>query len=306
MSPQQPVLAGEVVASFGRHYKVETDQGHYLCFTRGKRSDIACGDRVQIRLQSEDQAVIEQCLERRNLIYRSDQFREKLIAANVDQIIIVIAVEPSFSPDLVSRALVAAEAAEVPVLIVLNKSELAGFQSAQERAAPYARLGYTIVECSLKTQPQVALERLLPYLADKTHVILGQSGMGKSTLVNLLIPNALAQTREISEKLDSGKHTTTSAQLYHGGLQNQAFRVIDSPGFQEFGLAHLTVRELENAFVEFRPHLGGCRFYNCQHLNEPGCAVIAAAERGLVSTERLQLYRQLWSEIKNHQDSRFK
>ncbi len=297
------LLTGEVIASYGRQYKVRTNQRDFLCFTRGKRTDIACGDHVQIRIQSEDQAVVETCLKRHNLIYRSDQFREKLIAANVNQIIVVIAAEPSFSPDLVSRALVAAEAADVPVLIVLNKSELASFRTARERAEIYSRLGYRIIDCSLKTERQQALDRLLPYLADKTNVILGQSGMGKSTLVNLLIPDAQVQTREISEKLDSGKHTTTSAQLYHGSWKNQAFRVIDSPGFQEFGLAHLSVRELENAFVEFRPHLGGCRFYNCQHLNEPGCAVIKAVEHGDIASARMNLYRQLHSELKiHHQD----
>ncbi len=297
------LLTGEVIASYGRQYKVRANQRDFLCFTRGKRSDIACGDQVQIRVQSEDQAVIEKCLERRNLIYRSDQFREKLIAANVDQIVLVIAAEPSFSPDLVSRALVAAEAADVPVLIVLNKSELPSFDVTRERAHSYVELGYEVLETSLKTRPQEALQSLLPSLAGKTNVILGQSGMGKSTLVNLLIPDAQVQTREISEKLDSGKHTTTNAQLYQGTLAGQMFRVIDSPGFQEFGLAHLSVRELENAFVEFRPHLGGCRFYNCQHLNEPGCAVLAAAERGDITASRLSLYQQLHSELKiHHQD----
>jgi ribosome biogenesis GTPase len=298
------LLTGEVVATFGRHYRVRVDHQDYLCFTRGKRSDVACGDQVQICIQSKDQGVIEKRLERRNLIYRSDQFREKLIAANVDQILLVLAAEPSFSPDLVSRALVAAEAAEVPLLIVLNKSELPGFEAARARTALYVELGYEVLECSLKTQPQAALQCLLPRLLAKTTAVIGQSGMGKSTLINLLITDAKAQTREISEKLDSGKHTTTYAQLYCGEWQSQAFRLMDSPGFQEFGLAHLSVRELENAFVDFRNHLGGCRFYNCQHLNEPGCEILRAAERGMVDVARLQLYWKLVRELKPLRDYR--
>lgn len=295
------LLTGEVVAAYGRHYRVLAQDIDFQCFTRGKRSDVACGDQVLIRPQSAAQAVIEKILPRRNLLYRSDIFREKLIAANIDQILLIIAAEPSFSPDLVSRALVAAEAADVPVFILLNKSELPSFAVARQRASLYADLGYPLLNMSLKTDTQAALHLLLPYLRDKTSLILGQSGMGKSTLVNRLIPDAQAQTREISEKLDSGKHTTTYAQMYCGESMGIRYRLVDSPGFQEFGLAHLTVRELENAFKEFRSHLGGCRFYNCQHLNEPGCALTEAQAHGFIVPERLDLYRQLYRELKIHQ-----
>lgn len=290
-------MEGEVVAVFGRHYRVQVGDVAYQCFTRGKRSDVACGDKVKIKQQSLDQGVIEQVLERSNLLYRSDPFRQKLIAANIDQIVLVVATEPTFSLDLVSRTMVAAEVAGTPLIIVLNKSELPSFTEACARIAPLAGLGYVVIQTSFKTQPEQAVRALLPILANKTSVILGQSGMGKSTLVNLLVPNARIPTQEISTRLDSGKHTTTFAQIYPGVCEGQAYRLVDSPGFQEFGLAHLTHSDLENAFVEFRRFLGDCRFYNCQHFNEPDCAVRTAAERGEISHERMGLYRRLRAEI---------
>lgn len=290
-------LLGEVVAAFGRHLRVCTDdRRHWQAVTRGRKADVACGDRVEVRQQSADQCVIERVLERRNLVFRSDQYRQKLIAANIDQIVIVLATEPGFSEDLLSRALVAAEADDVPALIVLNKIELPPADAARARVARYAALGYRVVETSLKTAPGNALATLRPLLAGRTSVVLGQSGMGKSTLVNLLVPGAAAATREISAKLDSGRHTTTSAQIYQG----DGFRIVDSPGFQEFGLAHLDPRALENAFIEFRRHLGGCRFYNCKHLDEPGCSIAAAAQAGAIAAGRHALYRQLYSELKMH------
>jgi len=302
MKPRAPrrdseVLDAEVLAAFGRQLRVRSDDGRdWQAVTRGRKADVACGDRVAVRVQSADQCVIESVHARRNLVFRSDQYRQKLIAANIDQIVIVLATEPNYSDDLLSRALVAAEVDDVPALIVLNKIELPSAAAARARVAPYAALGYRVLETSLKAAPEQALAALLPELAGKTSVVLGQSGMGKSTLVNLLVPGAAAATREISDKLDSGKHTTTSAQIYTG----EGFRLVDSPGFQEFGLAHLDVRTLENAFVEFRTHLGGCRFYNCQHLDEPGCAISAAAGNGAISAARYALYRQLHSELKQH------
>ncbi|CAN5468707.1 ribosome small subunit-dependent GTPase A [soil metagenome] len=283
---------GEVVATYGRNSRVEADGRTWYCVLRGRRGEIACGDQVEWRETSSGEGVIEQVLPRRNLLYRSDAYRRKLLAANVDQVLIVVAVEPSFSTDLVSRALVAAESADIPLTALLNKVELAALASARERLAPFIALGVSVVETSLKIEPADAVAQLLPVLAGKTTVVIGQSGMGKSTLVNLLVPDAAADTREVSVKLDSGKHTTTSARIYGG----EGFRLVDSPGFQEFGLAHLDLLELQNAFVEFRPLLGGCKFYNCRHHDEPGCAIVAAVARGEIAQDRYELYRQLASE----------
>jgi ribosome biogenesis GTPase len=297
------MIEGEVIATFGRQCRVMPDgtadsikpESAVRCVTRGRRADIACGDRVKWRATSAGEGVIEQVMERRNLLFRSDQFRQKLIASNVDRVLIVVAVEPTFSDDLLSRALVAADAVDLSVGVLLNKVELPGAERARERLAVYSRLGAHMMECSLRQSPEAALAVLLPWLRDATTVVIGQSGMGKSTLVNLLIPLAQIATREISERLDSGKHTTTSAQIHAG----DGFRLVDSPGFQEFGLAHLSARMLENAFIEFRPHLGGCRFYNCRHLDEPNCAVSAAVESGNITSHRHDLYRQLLSELRD-------
>ncbi|AJC21812.1 ribosome small subunit-dependent GTPase A [Pandoraea pulmonicola] len=282
---------GRVTAAHGRHYVVEADDGEtVLCFPRGKKSEIAVGDEVQWA-RTGDQGVIEEILPRRNLLYRSDQFKSKLFAANIDQLVIMLATEPYFSEDLLGRALVAAEANELRPLIVLNKTDVAhAVPAARERLAPYRALGYEVLELSVRADPAAATALLQPRLAHQASLLLGQSGMGKSSLVNLLVPNADAATREISTVLNSGKHTTTFTRIFHlpeGGL------LIDSPGFQEFGLHHLKEGALERAFPEFRPLLTGCRFYNCHHLKEPGCAILEAVADGRISAQRHALYAQL-------------
>jgi ribosome biogenesis GTPase len=284
---------GLVVAAHGRHYVVApTGAGSLLqCFPRGKKSDVAVGDRVVYEPSSADQGVIVEIRERRNLLYRSDQYKSKLFAANLDQLLIVLATEPHFSEDLLGRALIAAEANALKPLIVLNKTDVeVALPAARARLEPYRALGYEVLEVSIKARPDAAREALDEHLRDHATLLLGQSGMGKSTLVNLLVPDADVATREISTALNSGRHTTTFTRLYPlpaGGA------LIDSPGFQEFGLHHLSEGRLERAFPEFRLLLPNCRFYNCHHLHEPGCAVLEAVEHGHISPERHALYAQL-------------
>jgi ribosome biogenesis GTPase len=294
-APSSTRVAGLVIAAHGRHYMVAPEDGSPMlqCFPRGKRSEVAVGDHVIYEPTSADQGVIVEIGERRNLLYRSDQYKSKLFAANLDQLLVVLATEPHFSEDLLGRALVAAEANELKPLIVLNKTDVTGaLEGARKRLEPYRALGYTVVEVSIKTQPDAARPALLEHLQGHSTLLLGQSGMGKSTLVNLLIPDAEVATREISTALNSGRHTTTFTRLYPlPGADGGA--LIDSPGFQEFGLHHLTEGRLERAFPEFRPLLPNCRFYNCHHLQEPGCAILEAVADGRIRRERHALYAQL-------------
>lgn len=303
-----------IVAAHGRHYVIELDDGSRLHgFPRGKRSECAVGDRVTIERAASDQCVITGFKPRKNLLHRSDQFKSKLLAANIDQVVIVLATEPGFSEDLLGRALVSAEALGIRPLIILNKIDLtARLEEARGRLALYRDLGYETLFLSVHGSPEDTLAQLRPQLAHRASILIGQSGMGKSSLLNLLIPGVEAQTREISAKLDSGKHTTTFTRLYHlpasvdgdetaaGGSDDPHARqrgcLIDSPGFQEFGLHHLSEGMLERAFPEFRPRLSDCRFYNCHHINEPGCGVLESMKSGEISTRRHQLYTQLLHE----------
>ncbi len=278
---------GQVVAAFGRHFDVETPDGIVSCVTRGKKGGIACGDRLQIEMTGSAQGVIKSIDPRSSLLFRSDEFKEKIIAANVTQIIVVVAAEPAFYEDLVSRCLIAAEAASLKIVVVLNKCDLEqATRAALAQLQLYRDLGYPLITLSAKQD----ISPLRPYLQGETSVLVGQSGMGKSSIINALLPAAQAHTREISQALNSGKHTTTHARLYH--LDDDS-HIIDSPGLQEFGLAHVNEMDIAYAFVEFRPYLGHCRFSNCRHLVEPGCAVLEAVIEGKIDSRRLGTFHKL-------------
>lgn len=281
---------GQIVASFGRQFTVELAHGRTIaCVTRGKKGGAACGDRVRVALTSPSQGVIEAILPRQSLLYRSDAFREKIIAANVTQIIIVLAAVPSFYEDLVSRCLVAAEASGIKALILLNKADLEKETArALETLQLYRDLGYPLLPLSAHSD----VTPLRPFLEGETSVLVGQSGMGKSSIINALLPGIHAETREISQTLDSGKHTTTFARLYHLDTNSH---IIDSPGLQEFGLHHLKPEEIDHAFIEFRPWLGRCKFNNCHHRSEPGCAVLEAVAAGSINPRRLAAYHKMVS-----------
>lgn len=287
-----PPLQGTVVAAYGKRYQVELTDGkkRISCVTRGKKTDLACGDIVTIKLTDKHEGVVETALPRKTLLYRSNAFKSKMLAANVSQIIIVLATQPSFYEALLNRCLIAAEAANIKALIVLNKCDLADNDDAKQKLALYTALGYQVISLSAKED----ISSLRPYLQGEASILVGQSGMGKSTIINALLPNEAVRTREVSHVLDSGKHTTTAAHLYHLDEYSQ---LIDSPGLQEFGLHHLSTDELEHAFVEFRPFLGKCRFNNCKHLQEPDCAITEAVAANKITAERLAIYKMLRLEI---------
>jgi ribosome biogenesis GTPase len=282
---------GLVVGAYGKRYDVELpDRSVISCVTRGKKTDLACGDAVEIKPTSTGEGVIERFLPRKSLLYRSNAYRTKMLAANVTQAVIVLATTPSFYEELLNRCVVAAEAAGIKPLILLNKCDLAEYGKTMERLTYYQNLGYEVQPLSAKQD----ITPLRHYLNGEVSVLVGQSGMGKSTIVNALLPDLKVRTQEVSQVLDSGKHTTTATHLYH--LDDES-DLIDSPGLQEFGLYHLSIEQLEHAFIEFRPYLGKCRFNNCRHLKEPDCAVIAAVDAGAISPKRLSCYQGLLHEL---------
>jgi ribosome biogenesis GTPase len=288
-----------VVASHGRHFLVEReDGGRLICHPRGKRSDAVVGDRVQWN-ETHDEGVIERIEQRRNLFYRQDEIRTKSFAANLDQVLVLVAAEPEFSEHQLARALIAAEAEHIAPLIALNKSDLVEqFERAWERLLPYQRMHYGVLPLSLRLSKDVDRAKLMKHLQGKTTLVLGPSGAGKSTLINTLVPTATAQTGEISQALNAGKHTTTTTTLYWVDA-DRTTALIDSPGFQEFGLHHLEPAQLASLMPDLRAHLGQCRFYNCTHLHEPGCGVIDAVGGSAegITPSRYRIYKDLFEEL---------
>ena len=314
--PRQPpgpsadaqLLDGLVVGSHGRHCVVETPAGErVICHPRGKKLAVVVGDGVRWR-PSHDEGTVEQITPRRNLLYRQDAVRTKSFAANLDQVLILVAAEPEFSEHQLARALIACEAAHIEPLIVLNKADLAEpFARAWQRLAPYRAMGYAVLPLAAKPRgPAPAQADTLAALGQRLHrrttLILGPSGAGKSTLINRLIPGAAAQTGEISQALNSGKHTTTTTTWYWLD-EARASALIDSPGFQEFGLHHIDPMQLAAYMPDIRPHVAECRFYNCTHLHEPGCGVTAQVQSSAgadgISASRYRIYSELFAELRD-------
>jgi ribosome biogenesis GTPase / thiamine phosphate phosphatase len=298
------------VAGHGRHVWVETTDGRrVICHPRGKKSQAVVGDRVQW-LASQDEGTIEQVDPRANLFYRQDEIRTKSFAANLDQILLLIAAEPEYSEYQIARALIAADAQRIAPIIALNKSDLTQpFNQAWGRLAPYRNMGYTVLPLALKPRAISTtmaplkshdLHTLAPMLLGKTTLVLGPSGAGKSTLINRLIPNAQVLTNEISTALNTGKHTTTSTSLYWVDRATKT-AVIDSPGFQEFGLNHIERMHLAGLMPDIKAFASDCKFYNCTHLHEPGCGVIAAMKGTdspeKISVKRYKIYSDLFAEL---------
>ena len=291
---QQVVVEGRVVADFGREFLVEVaDRRQIVCTRKGKKQDATCGDFVEVRLTGSAQGSIERLGTRRNLLFRSDQWSEKTLAANVDQVVILLAPRPLFSEAFLNLSLVACEAARIPVVIALNKSDLPEHAAALKSLAVYEKIGYTVISMSAKFD---VAQPLLPHLEKKLTLLVGQSGMGKSKTVNALVLSEVARVGDLTASLDSGAHTTTFSRFYR---LDKDTAIIDTPGFQSFGLFHLTEDQIGEAMREFRPYLGRCKFNDCAHMGEPGCEVTTAAGRGEITKERLSFYQVL---IEQHRE----
>lgn len=293
---------GLVVSAHGRHALIEQPDGAtVLCHARGKKLNAVVGDRVRW-LRSHDSGVITGVLPRRNLLRRQDHVRSKLFAANLDQVLVMLAAVPTFSEQLLARLLIACEAERIAVRIVLNKSDLqTPFEQARQRLAPYAAMGYAVLPLSAARNEHAVLAPLQQQLTGRTTLLIGPSGVGKSTLVNRLIPEAGARTAEISQALQSGRHTTTATRWYWLDRERGS-ALVDSPGFQEFGLQHLDRLQLAQYMPDLAAHTGECRFANCTHMHEPGCDVRAAvaADSGTgaaLSARRYRIYCDLWQEL---------
>jgi ribosome biogenesis GTPase len=275
---------GLVVAGFGRVSLVRTGDGLLVqARARSRRVIAVAGDEVELL----EGGFIGAVAPRRNLIARTSAFRSKLIAANVSQVVLVVACEPPFSDELLCRALVAAQRAGAGALIVLNKIDLeAGREDARARLAPFRAAGVEVVELSAMRDPSPLVARL----RGRRSVLVGQSGMGKSTLLKALVPDAEVRIREISAFLSSGKQSTTASRLY---AIDPGTELIDTPGLSEFGLAGLAPQDIAEGFADIAPLAAQCRFRDCRHLTEPGCAVSAAAAAGTLPARRLELYRRI-------------
>lgn len=282
--------SGLVTATHRRHYAVRLDDGPTVsCILRGRELAIACGDRVEVEQSPSSEATIVSVSPRSTLFFRSDIQRDKILAANVTQVVGFVAPDPPYDDELVHRWIIAAESNGCAFVLIANKRDLPAFELIEERLAQFAALGYPVVALCANRD----VSAIVPFLEGQRSVLIGQSGMGKSTLINTLLPEAGARVGELSRALQTGRHTTTEATLYE--LDDRSW-IVDSPGMKEFGLGHLDPDAIESAFVELRHLLGTCRFRNCRHDAEPGCAVQDAVARGEVKPWRAALLLQLRAE----------
>jgi ribosome biogenesis GTPase len=289
---------GLVICRYSKHFEVEALEGDdfgtvHNCVARTNLGTLVAGDKVVWRAGADKTGVIESRVERISILERPDNFGNlKAVAANIDQMLIVIACEPAPQPNLIDRYLVAAELMNIRPVLVLNKADLVtdtNREYLQSLLQRYQTLGY-LTEQIISSRHQDADLASLPKIVDQhTSIVVGQSGVGKSSFINTLLPDAKLEVGDLSHNTREGTHTTTKAKLFHlplGGM------LIDSPGIRDFSLWHITIDQLQNGFIEIANVLGSCKFRNCQHELEPGCAVLAAVESGQIGPERFSSYER--------------
>lgn len=299
-----PEQRGMIISHYGRQVEVEATEGALAgtlvrCHMRTHLGQLVTGDQVIWRA-SNDGGVVVAAEPRRSELLRPNNFGDlKPVAANIDYIVIVFAVEPHAHANLIDRYLVAAEASEIEPVLLLNKADLLETNPSEhiERLiAQYESIGYKILQVSSRDEHSLA--KLKQLLDQHTSVFVGQSGVGKSSLINTLLPGVDLKVGELSEQTRKGRHTTTTARLFHfpdGG------DLIDSPGIREFALWHITPAQVLEGFTEFRPFIGTCRFRDCQHEAEPGCALLEAVDNGEISESRFDSYKQILYSLEDNQ-----
>ncbi|MBT8440305.1 MAG: small ribosomal subunit biogenesis GTPase RsgA [Gammaproteobacteria bacterium] len=296
---------GLVISRYGPEFSIldtDTEQRTvYHCLTRQNIGYIACGDNVVWEKTSSDPKVLEgvvtALIDRQTVLTRSTfSESDKPLAANISQLIIVLAPQPEPSEYLIDQYLIAAERIGIKAIIVINKADLLDNEqksALHSRFQTYEKIGYHVVFASTKTDN--GLQPLLENLTGETSILVGQSGVGKSSLTNTLLPELDLETQKLSEKKQLGQHTTSASTLYF--LDNNA-RLIDSPGVRSFRPGTIEQSMLENGYREFKPFLGHCKFSNCSHSNEPGCALIEACKNGDIAPIRLENFRHIASKLK--------